>query len=515
MKTEASHRPQPSVDIHELRRDHAAKFDGWAESVKQAYEAEQAGVQPVAEAEQLTLIPEAPTDESQAADVVEPGEPALQPDNRVRVPQFQAVLDGLKGTDRQPRNVKPSQADWLEEPGSQNGASHDTPPASPGNGIAQWMDQAEELPPAEPQTLITPPVTPPAPEPENNSAEAPTRITIPGSFFDDDDPPTTITRPGTWFDDDEPPTRSDTDQTIQALERFADHPKVPKVAGKVALKLAGARRKSSDWSQDNIGNRSPLVRRLKARNARHEPAPATAEAVADEYEIDVATAEHTEYGHDRILRDDKHLAYAVIDGMGGFADADVAAEAVHDGLRAFWQEHSHETTPENAEQQMRSALQSAQEAIVDAARAGEGYPRMGAVATAMHLFKKPDGSYGAVIGHVGDAQALVRYGDPGTIFWLTQDEGDGQDVWNFFSPAKEHGPKLEQVIVLSEVPDGARFTLATDGITGDRKENNLTLDEYAQAFNKPSEQAAANEFIRLSKKVDDKSVIVIDVSRKL
>ncbi len=64
------------------------------------------------------------------------------------------------------------------------------------------------------------------------------------------------------------PKRSDTDPMIKRFRAVAEHPKVPKLAGKVALGLANHRTRVSDWSERTIGTTSPLKARLDAAQER-------------------------------------------------------------------------------------------------------------------------------------------------------------------------------------------------------------------------------------------------------
>lgn len=287
-----------------------------------------------------------------------------------------------------------------------------------------------------------------------------------------------------------------------------------------------------DWSDNLVEHTekqqektAAAVKILETRIAAHERLTASRQRRAEQrrltengevqnatFEIDVATAEQAKRGEDRILRDDKHRIYAVIDGMGGHGDGDVAAVAVQEGISEFWSNLDVKVTPENAAILMKQAFTLGQKRMIDAALEGKGNTQMGAVASAMHLFENEDGSYGAVIGHVGDTRAIVQYGQGTAVESLTQDECVGNVVLNAITLHPEHPMKLEQFSVIPRIKNNTRFALVSDGITGDRPEQFLTPEEYQQAFDLNPEQATADELIRLSKKSDDKSAIVIDVS---
>ncbi|HWB38779.1 MAG TPA: hypothetical protein VG604_00900 [Candidatus Saccharimonadales bacterium] len=75
--------------------------------------------------------------------------------------------------------------------------------------------------------------------------------------------------------------RSDKDRTIKRLRAVAEHPKTPRIVGKVASHLADVRTKTSDWSESKIGSVSPMAARLAIAGGKADAGLAKVEGKLD------------------------------------------------------------------------------------------------------------------------------------------------------------------------------------------------------------------------------------------
>lgn len=227
--------------------------------------------------------------------------------------------------------------------------------------------------------------------------------------------------------------------------------------------------------------------------------------------IKVGLAEKANRGEDVILKDDAHHLYVIADGLGGHGAGAVAAEVVTKAIGEYWEREVPEVNPDNAVEHMKAAFVAAQTALVEAGRKGKGSPNMGTVASAIHFFQGEGGEWNAVFGHAGDTRIYVKPAQSIVAQQLTTDEGYGRFVSNAFIADPEKTLELEQFQVVPAL-EGDRFMICSDGITGDHESESLTEQEMQDAFDQPTPQKSASAFLAYSKKVDDKSVLVLDVN---
>ncbi len=107
---------------------------------------------------------------------------------------------------------------------------------------------------------------------------------------------------------------------------------------------------------------------------------------------------------------------AVVDGMGGHGRGDKASEIASKALAHYLDAHRNDPDPKKV---MRDALIYAGDAVNASPYGKKG---SGAVAVVHMVVTNPDGSQKLIVGHVGDAGALV-IGKDGTIKYQTSDQG--------------------------------------------------------------------------------------------
>ncbi|MBC7707775.1 protein serine/threonine phosphatase 2C family protein [Polaromonas sp.] len=229
------------------------------------------------------------------------------------------------------------------------------------------------------------------------------------------------------------------------------------------------------------------------------------------FKFDVGVSEKALKGEDFIVCDDSLGLFAVIDGMGGHGGGDVAAQTIGKALSEYFEKEAEQSTIDenNAVKVMKEAFLRAQADVASAAFNGLGNYDMGAVATAVKAFKGKGGKNLAVYGHVGDTRLYLLDTD-NVITQVTKDEGHLHKVFNSISADRE--VKTDQFGII-EIPVGSRLLLISDGISGDRGSDIMSLDEIRGGLIQGDPQEAAEALLEASRKEDDKSVLVIDIER--
>ena len=139
---------------------------------------------------------------------------------------------------------------------------------------------------------------------------------------------------------------------------------------------------------------------------------------------------------DRVYIDAARGIYLVVDGMGGQAAGEEAAEIAVKTVRSRLERQT-----EGAEQRVREAIALANNAIFDAA---SGNPEWRGMACVLTLALVEDGS--AVVGHVGDSRAYRIRG--GRIEKITRDHspvGEREDAGELTEEAAMRHPRRNEV----------------------------------------------------------------------
>jgi serine/threonine protein phosphatase PrpC len=208
-----------------------------------------------------------------------------------------------------------------------------------------------------------------------------------------------------------------------------------------------------------------------------------------------------EVSEDRIVADDERGLYGVYDGMGGAGgNPRAAADAVADSV----QRTLSDVQPRSIDELKQFMHIAYQEADKDVRRDGQGGS---AVATTVKIVTIEGRTY-AGIAHTGDTRLFMYSKSRDSFTAVTEDQSRGNVVFNGF-PHHEHMSKSDQFDAI-ELQQGDRLMLCSDGITGDYPEQALSSYEFLESFRQLTTYQCAEYFMRLSKKVDDKSIVVID-----
>lgn len=214
-------------------------------------------------------------------------------------------------------------------------------------------------------------------------------------------------------------------------------------------------------------------------------------------------AEYHEENEDTLLRDDEQRLFGVFDGMGGYANGAVASQKVAEAIKRHYLHTEAPATVEDAIERAIGAVKMGRIAVITKGRGGDS---VGVFAKVEEIDGKPY----LVWANVGDSRLFIQHEHGGEITAISTDQSSGNEVYNSFAqPGVEDNERDEFGYV--ELKPGARIMFCSDGITGDWENQFLTDAEMQLGFNAPSAQAAADKFLEVSKKEDDKSVIVIDV----
>lgn len=196
---------------------------------------------------------------------------------------------------------------------------------------------------------------------------------------------------------------------------------------------------------------------------------------------------YDEEGFDTVTFDVDHNLYGVFDGMGTSYGARESAKLCK---QVF------ETRPNNVMMNNFEGLSGMINNCVTLV--AEKYPHDGCTATVLYM----DDSKRIYYAHTGDSRLYIL--NDNRIKQITADEGFGNVLNNYVG---RYGKGVCQAGMIFE---WQALMLCTDGITGDWAEQLLSDTEIENVLLKDKDpERACSELVAMSKKNDDKSVIVI------
>jgi serine/threonine protein phosphatase PrpC len=325
---------------------------------------------------------------------------------------------------------------------------------------------------------------------------------------------------------------------VQAYERH-----LAAARKRVARKKA-AGETGDDTTTDEKPQKAAAVKTArKAVDVAHEE-PATTESNATSAATSEATAsvekepfitvaslsEAAEYrsnpedNEDAILVDEENRIFGVFDGVGGSTvDGGQAGNASATAARVIREELAKfENGTVDEEGDIAHAFDLASEALAKLGETGE------TTASVVRLIEAYGKRY-AVIGNIGDSRILMnpigsrKYIHDGTVdnsgmrrgdvkYEVVADTSIGNVIYGAIGAngvPKEGRGQVETNVI--RIDEDTRIILCSDGITGDRADQFLTIEEMDAVFAAPTADEAAQWLREYSLKIDDKSVVVIDV----
>ncbi|MGI9027912.1 MAG: protein phosphatase 2C domain-containing protein [Candidatus Saccharimonadales bacterium] len=241
-----------------------------------------------------------------------------------------------------------------------------------------------------------------------------------------------------------------------------------------------------------------------ASTPNNDPAKKNPEQIKDGTGLNVGYAEKALHGHDSMLHNDELKVYGVFDGVGrGGGDPKAASQAAANGIeKAFAQHNGEFKTVSEAVDAMEIAFKAGR---AEVAANGEDGKTTAAVVKIVSI----NGESYAILGNAGDGR--IYYQPAGKdVVSLTEDQGSGSTLFNSFGATS---PSQPDDFVAIKLEKGDRLMICTDGITGDYLLDRPDDKDMSRAMAMDDPQLSAKEFIKISKKSDDKSVIVIDFDK--
>ena len=266
---------------------------------------------------------------------------------------------------------------------------------------------------------------------------------------------------------------------------------------------------------DALDASAPDARRWKAAwaivdRAMHDPSEQTTEKFeqlerAPDLNLSIGFYEESRGGvglsEDKLLLNPDEGVFGVFDGMGGNggnprAASHAAAEAVGRILSGAIEDDA-------------ALLDILRQSFVEGRRAVKEWGEGGStVATAIKLCLS-DGRPVMGVAHAGDTR-LFKYSQHNSTYEaLTADQSKGSKVFNGFT--QNDAALVSDEYLIYPVAPGDRIMICSDGITGDYEHQFLSDAEFQDAFSQATPEQVAARFYQLSKKEDDKSVVVIDI----
>ena len=238
--------------------------------------------------------------------------------------------------------------------------------------------------------------------------------------------------------------------------------------------------------------------------------PANNEKVK-QYSFEVGLAEHAEYGEDTALIDEDMKLYGVFDGMGSGLNPKFASQLAADTVKELFANAPEATSIEEVHALMQEAFKLIREYITNDPNNSNEVT----TATIIKLIETEKDGLVLVLGQAGDSRAFVFNAATGTYTSIAEDQSEGNRIHNGLGKSQGTWPRVkDQFAFYAKNKDGdASILICSDGITGDWDYQFLSEAEMLQAFSMPTAAEAAQEFINVSKKHDDKTAIVINIKQ--
>ncbi len=224
--------------------------------------------------------------------------------------------------------------------------------------------------------------------------------------------------------------------------------------------------------------------------------------------IVVGEAQSPLYNQDAILIDRENCFFGVFDGMGSGGGSPRRAAEIAKSTVSEIAEFS--GSPEEYTELFAAAMEKAHRDILEAA--GE-YEHPGGTTAAIGKIIYHDNAPYLIWASVGDSRIYLNR-EPNSVFsnpeQLSKDEGFGTYLFHCLGCEVSAFRSLKQAdIVRLEL--GCRIIICTDGVTGDKEEEIIEAPELKKMTYKKEPQEAAEYLVKMARKNDDRTAIVIDI----
>jgi serine/threonine protein phosphatase PrpC len=218
--------------------------------------------------------------------------------------------------------------------------------------------------------------------------------------------------------------------------------------------------------------------------------------------IEVGLSKHLLKGQDVALTNNDLFIYGVFDGIGtdenSLESALIASQSVQASV-----ERNEDKSVQNSPNMLVNAVNEAHQEIVIESR----FRPMGTTTASIVKLTKNQNKLFLAWVSIGDSRVYVRnINNP--LMMLSRDESSGIYIDNCIGNEKHfHGVSQEG---LMEITGGSEIVIVSDGVIGSTESESLKLGDLDNALkSSKTAQEAADELIKISKKADDKTAIVI------
>lgn len=216
-------------------------------------------------------------------------------------------------------------------------------------------------------------------------------------------------------------------------------------------------------------------------------------------------------GEDAFINNPEKGIFAVFDGMGGHAAGDVASRIAKETFEQALADVNDITDPEIIRQQLVDGMDTVAANLTAHTASHPESHGMGTTAVVSKVVHSGDKAYLAWAS-VGDSRIYLQNGtEHGTEEpqQINVDEGVGNHLSNVLDAWYEEIDSRNSGVI--ELQHGSRIMLCSDGITGDWEDQLIDPQDMKRAFDMRNPQDAAEELLALSKKEDDKTLVLVDI----
>jgi serine/threonine protein phosphatase PrpC len=210
-------------------------------------------------------------------------------------------------------------------------------------------------------------------------------------------------------------------------------------------------------------------------------------------------------GQDVALVNEELSLYAVFDGVGNSENSLESALIASASIQASI-ERNQDKSVQNSPNSLVEAINEAHQEIVIESR----FRPLGTTTATIAKLNEDLGRYFLAWVSVGDSRIYLRLKSSSSLDLLSRDESSGVYVDNCLGDVKHfHGVSQEGLI---ELERGSEIVIVSDGVFGNDKEDFLDIEEIDSALKTcETAQSAADKLNEISKKIDDKTAIVIRI----
>ena len=206
---------------------------------------------------------------------------------------------------------------------------------------------------------------------------------------------------------------------------------------------------------------------------------------------------------DTILNEPGSNLYGIFDGVGGHGSGDVASRLASEKSTEYMTSLASDSSPDEVRKGLTEALKAASTTV---SREASGGLTTGTIAK----IGEDNGQKYIAWASVGDSPIMIFNRDSGSLTRISVDEVLSPDQANVITNAigNQYMDVLQNGVI--QMQQGDEIIICSDGITGDFPPDILTDSEIIKAMqSSDNPQEAARALLRVSRKSDDKAVLVL------